>query len=316
MQIKKAKSLQGRLDFQASKQPQDDVRFCSKRMTFNEAKQEYEAGKGHTRAEHIAAYSPATNPLAIPEGWTVHEGHVLDWLFCKGALLTRLGIFNVNAQIYHTLEYLTSFVRRGLRGLEAHHFKNNLLQQLEAGRDGRHYAKVRARKPELCLGWKCWKVTFTAFKDLQPFQHSGEETFFDLIGKDRVRIKEAITQGTESAYFRMIAPDDAERVHLIGSKRVIKEDYFGDHAISNRHMGLMRLCSSGEPSATDYRFLRQEGHITMGGVKHYQFNDEVELKGASLPTLRAFFADAHEMVIQSGYYLPEIDVDFDFVTAH
>jgi hypothetical protein len=53
----------------------------------------------------------------------------------------------------------------------------------------------------------------------------------------------------------VMVPVNAERVDLVGSKRVIHEEHEGDHAISNAHVGLMRLCSSGAPSATDYRFL-------------------------------------------------------------
>ena len=97
MVVKKSKTLAGRLAFAEQKHPHDDVRFTTKRMTFNEAKVQFDAGEAHTREQHIAQYSPATEPLAIPDGWLALKGDVVDWLFQRGALLTRNGVFAVES---------------------------------------------------------------------------------------------------------------------------------------------------------------------------------------------------------------------------
>ena len=136
----------------------------------------------------------------------------------------------------------------------------------------------------------------------------------NLIGTDIENIKEAIATGHEDAYFRMIVPEEGQRVHLVGSKRVIREESEGDHAISNQHVGLVRLCSSGEPSGTDFRFLHQEGQIAMADQKQTDFHDESELRDACLPTLCAFFDSAYKIATESDFHLPQIDVEFELVT--
>lgn len=41
---------------------------------------------------------------------------VVEWLFLGGAFLTRSGSYNVNAQIYHVLEYFASALRKLIAG--------------------------------------------------------------------------------------------------------------------------------------------------------------------------------------------------------
>ena len=84
--------------------------------------------------------------------------------------------------------------------------QDSLIQQLEAARDGKYYVKRMSRGSELCLGWRCWKVTFCAFSPGQSAVSSGEGTLLDRITEDIVPFKEAVTAGTASAYFRLVVP--------------------------------------------------------------------------------------------------------------
>jgi hypothetical protein len=42
-----------------------------------------------------------------------------------------------------------------IAGDDSDTFRTNLLQQLEAARDGQYYVKRKSYYSELCLGWKC-----------------------------------------------------------------------------------------------------------------------------------------------------------------
>jgi hypothetical protein len=165
---------------------------------------------------------------------------------------------------------------------------------------------------ELCLGWRCWQVTFCAFYPGQGGAASGEKTLMDLIGDDVVAFKEAVGTEQESAYFRLIVPEGgaAASSTLVAGERKIKETMPGDHAVSNSRIVLPRLCSPGA-NADDWRFLHQDGEVT--GKKQWTFRAESELSAAALPVLKEFLADALALP-RGAAYLPEIDPEFEFVT--
>lgn len=312
MQIKNARTLQGRLDFQGRKRPDPDARFSTCRMTMDRARAEFVEGRAHSRAEHVAACTPRAEALSVPAGWTAFAGSVVSWLFLRGAFLTRTGSYNINAQFYHVLEYFVSALQKLIAGQSPDLFKTNLLQQLEAARHGKHYVKRRSRYSELCLGYKCWTIAFCAFKRRQNNWGSGEATLMKLVGDDVAAFKEAVGTERESSYFRLIVPEDGEASPtLVAGKRKIFEETDGDHGVSNARVDLPRLCSRGAASATDYRFIHQKGEAT--GKHHWNFGAEPELRSAALPALREFLADVLAMP-RGAAYLPEIDPDFEVVT--
>ena len=281
-------------------------------MTMDFARAEFVEGRAHTREEHIAASNPRAEGVVVPAGWTTCGGSVFQWLFLRGAFLTRTGSYNVNAQFYHVLEYFVSALRRSIAGGNPKTFRTNLLQQLEAARRGKHYVKRQSRYSELCLGYKCWNVAFCAFSPGDSGANSGEATLMQLMGDDVGAFKEAVGTERESAYFKLIVPEgDEASTTLVAGVRKIKEETAGDHAFSNGRLRLPRLCSRGAASATDYRFLHQVGEAT--GKHHWLFGAESEMRAAALPVLQEFLADAMAMP-RGAAYLPDIHPHFEFVT--
>ena len=322
MVIEKSRTLEGRLNFQGSRVCNSDARFSSRRMTLEEAKAEFSgqqaSGDGpgwHSRVQHIARCTAATQALVVPPGWTVHVGSVILWLFLNGAFLTNTGVHNVNEQIYHVLEYFMSALRLRIAGLDPEVFITNLLQQLDAARDGKYYVKRHSQHgEELCLGYKCWQITFCAFKPGQGDTCSGEKTLMDLITDDVVPFKEAVDREQEDRYFRLIVPEGAVAAETLQAcKRKIFERIPGDHAVSNERIHLPRLCSSGAANASDYRFLHQKNEKT--GKYQWTFRGEPELRAAAVPVIKEFLADARAMIPHGVHsYLPDIDAEFEFVT--
>jgi hypothetical protein len=128
MVIQNSTTLQDRLDFAARKRPGPDARFSTQTMTLDDAKAEFAAGRAHTRERHVAACTPRTEALAVPVGWAAFAGTVIAWLLQGGAFQTRSGSYNVNAQIYHLLEYFVSAIRKSIAGENSDTFPTDLLQ--------------------------------------------------------------------------------------------------------------------------------------------------------------------------------------------
>ncbi len=231
-------------------------------MTLAGARAQFAAGPAHTPDEHVAACAPPAEALAVPDGWTVFAGTIVAWLFLRGALLTGSGTYSVTAQVYHLLEYFASALLKLMAGRKTKLFRINLEQQLEAARDGRYYVKKKSRPGgELCLGYECWNIAFCAFPPGQCGNSSGEGTLVKLIGGKVEALKEAVGTARESAFFRLVVPEEGGPAAstLVAGKRKIFEKTPGDHAFSTGRIGLPRLCSRGDPSAADYRFLHQDG---------------------------------------------------------
>jgi hypothetical protein len=203
-----------------------------------------------------------------------------------------------------------SLIRKLIAGKKSKTFQTNLLQQLEAAKNDKYYVKLMSYWPELCVGWKCWQVSFVAFRDGQPSHHSGEKTFMKLVGNDVVSFKEAVGTDKQSSYFRLIVPEGAVPSTLIASKRIIREKSDGDHAVSNGKIALPRLCSTSN-NAEDYRFLHQMGERRRR--KQRTFTKESELRDAAMPVIKAFLADVRS-ITQDQVDLPSIDHDFEVVT--
>ena len=311
VQITKSRTLQGRLDFQGQRVSNTAARFSSRPMTLDEAKAEFSgeqaSGDGpgwHSRVQHIARSTAQTQALVVPAGWKTHVGSVILWLFLNGAFLTNTGCYNVNEQIYHVLEYFMSALRLRIAGVDPKFFITNLLQQLDAARDGKYYVKRQSQHgEELCLGYKCWQITFCAFKPGQGGGASGEKTLMDLITDDVVPFKEAVDREQEDRYFCLIVPEGAvAAATLQACKRKIFERIPGDHAVSNERIHLPRLCAIGAANASDYRFLHQADEKT--GKYQWTFRGEAELRAAAVPVIKEFLADARAMIPRGGVLLP------------
>ena len=218
------------------------------------------------------------------------------------AFFRELSILS-SSGIFHQLHYEENY------GQSCNFFRVNLLQQLRAARDGVFYVKARSRAntEELCFGSGCFKITFCAFTGTSNMC-SGEATFFKLITDYPDNCKDALANSQPDTYFRLLVPEDPEvHTHLIGAKRIIKEETDSDHSVSNSQIPLLRVCAP-TCQVDDRRFLHQNGQRTNRGGRQIQVT-----KNSMKLRLDDIRKTIQEFLYDETKHLPEIDAYFDFV---
>ena len=155
----------------------------------------FEAGRGCTVAQLEARWTITQRLPALPSGFSLLPGlaNIFAWPLGGLVLKTREELLAVSIQVYHSLEYLLSFILGSLTGQSNSKlckFRSNLSQQIEMMQAAktagcwRIFMKRCAQREELimALARGPWLASLLGFRTGTDLKQSGEGQLTQALG--------------------------------------------------------------------------------------------------------------------------------------